>query len=154
MCIAVCSQGRREVWRAHPDEVWSVVRLCEHGLECVCDFIVHERHPRPGVLIEIPDLVRLELRVDHHNDTASSDDPEEGRDEVEPVRHCDQHSFFRPESGFHEQVGVLACAGIDFAVRQSAICCEQRCSVGETFGNTAAEEVLVKVQAIRHGFRG
>ena len=109
----------------------------------------YQRHDGAAVLEEILDGVWLELRVDHHYDSADLQDAKEGRHVVRPVRQGDDHALFRSHSRVLKHVGIAVGQCLNLTVAQPSGIGKQRGPVSPAFAHPGIEKEVGDVQVRR-----
>ena len=135
-------ESAREIRALHRDErrlrARGTLRFFERGPHLGVD----QSRRRAGVLEEVSDLLRLELRIDHDDDPAHAQDAEERADVVFPIGQRDDHAVAHFHARLDEQVGVLSGECVDVPVRKGASVGQECSALAHALHDAITQEVV------------
>ena len=104
--------------------------------------LLDERCAGTGVAEEVVDLLRVELGVEHHDDSPHLQHAEQRRHVGDAVAQREDHALLRQDPCVDQQVRIAIRLGLDLRVGHGSVFEVQRDAVASPLGHPRVEEVV------------
>lgn len=123
-------------------------RIRCRGLERLRVLPVDQRHPRPGVPVEVGDGVRLQVRVDHHHGGPDLQDAEQRRHEVRPVGQRHDDALLRHHPRLPEQAAIPVRQRLHVPVAPRPLVGHERHALAPALAHPRIQEMIGEVEVL------
>ena len=132
----------------HPDHRPQVPRFPAGRHKGVGARTRHQGRGGPRVLVEIGDLLRRQLRVDHHYHGANLEDTEQRAHECRAVWERDDHPLLGGDLGLAQEMRETARQPVDLRVGHGSLIRTQRRPRPNTLGEAGSQEIVGDVEPL------